>query len=305
MGLDFVHIKLHKADDLQWRNYVWMRLPVYVKKSIIGKGHKIKGIESHIGEFQGTEITLPFSKDEALLYGEAFVKEYCKRVLFDYKSISVICPEIDELFQGENQTTYNPYMILFIMEELVERIRALRGISRKKLKILIIDGGNAFTDYIIDVLYTNLNFLKVSTLRPEYFEKQLEQIYEETGLVAELIQSPLKQADDSHIIINLQCKVNKDYNFFDSHASVIDLVREKKVIQCIKERRSSLQYYDDVKMTQRGKPLDLQLFYFILKKKGYLNTELNEENVKIYREQIKDMKEKIGLEIWSRDAVHF
>ena len=114
--------------------------------------------------------------------------------------------------QEEPVRKENPY--LPYMREILENILRQRELEYKDLRLILIDTDTepeSFLDeddveIILEQFSSDLNFLTILTQRPAYFERYVETMYEENGLLVNLEAKESRRKFDANTVLDLEQK---------------------------------------------------------------------------------------------------
>lgn len=118
-----------------------------------------------------------------------YAKRFIYRILMKKKRREYITVDLEE------EEILNPY--LFQIREIIEQILKKRNISYEVFSPIIIDGNDpeaALT--AAELLAEDLNHLIILTDHPAYFENYVNNMYEERGLLVEVLPKDLRGITD-------------------------------------------------------------------------------------------------------------
>jgi hypothetical protein len=156
------------------------------------------------------------------------------------------------------------------------------NISYKHLKLVIIDSEDYKMEYLLELFVKDLNFLTIVTNRVEYFEEIQQMIYDTTGLVIDVVSNPVKDPIDGDIIIDASQKINKNYNYFNKNAVVIDLEANKEKLQYLYSRRKDLKVIYDIVLSVQGTIVNNEMFFIFMKAKSVVFCNFVRRNSRNY-----------------------
>lgn len=90
-------------------------------------------------------------------------------------------------YQEESESRIPFYIPYLSMRRNVDLLRRYAEIPKKQLRPVLIDGGDQRIDYFLYEFMEEINFLTIITSRKEYFESLQERVFQESGLIMELI----------------------------------------------------------------------------------------------------------------------
>lgn len=251
--------KWRKRLPYRWyQSYLMKCMPIYRKEV------SYYGIDCH-------QICLPFQESELQQYEEEFLIDFIEQCIkkeeieFCYfeKNIAFACKKF-----CLDYSWVIPYLMFPKMLELVMKENRLR---LEEIRPFIIDSNDRKIEYILDYMVPHLNYLMIQTKRKKEFEPFIEAVYEQYGLVIEvlnmqqesmekssLIQTQIKQCN---VIIDLDKSSYKQYLYLKKGSIVLDLNQSIEKETYLSSRRSDLKKYktNDFRITIAGEMIDLQL----------------------------------------------
>ena len=231
-----------------WSRYV-AKSPNYTKYAIQNQGaitgvHAVLPIE---------EADLPnLSKDELTKY-ILYIKE---RMESQYVPI-LLEPRLREALEVGTYKT--PFFLLFVVEELVERIGSNRGIEQKNLKVMILDDGTWRTEYVLLQLAARLNHICIVSQEKTKWEKILQQLLDEYGIIIPVYQMPLTETVQAEIVLNLSENPGKFYQHIEGIFSVFDFCPGKRRKQFIRTYAKETIYYSNVILRSLTSQVDTEV----------------------------------------------
>lgn len=198
-------------------------------------------------------VMLPFIEEELSSLSEDYLEKYINHVMSKHELKQVYC--INELYQRDpiQQERERSLLKFLYIEELIERALYMKRLEMKNMKLTLIDSGDKRIEYILELLSMKLNYLTIITSREEYFESFRDMIYDTTGLVVEIINTPLREPIEGNIVIDLDENSYKDYNYFAFGACVIDVNSSSRKRQYLHDRRKDLTILYDLRIYYNGR----------------------------------------------------
>lgn len=100
-------------------------------------------------------------------------------------------------YEAEGKKRQNPYLPQ--IREIIKQVLKERGISYEQFAPVIIDGSDSGDALMAaELLARDLNSLVLLTGQPEYFEEFAENIYEEQGLIVQILSKNQKTCADCY-----------------------------------------------------------------------------------------------------------
>jgi len=141
----------------------------------------------------------------------------------------------------------------FFAKEILQKALEINEKSLKECKVVIMDGGNALTDLVLQMVYPAVNDLSVYTDREEDFLERREEIYEDCGLYVQTIgdyKNPFFREAD--VILNCGCySENYDYAI-KTGAFYFDISKNKRKLKQLAVRREDLFLADGLVFQKDG-----------------------------------------------------
>lgn len=262
--------------DYKEQSTIWKiigRLPAFIHKFLFRRGMKFIFTAEKQGDWDGFSVNIqcPFRPSDKEL-----------QALID----PVIAHKIEKHSKGERYCVYgqaerNNYLAsVFLLKEMLEEIRVTKHIARKNMNIVLIDGNTALSDFVIADIYDELNYFTIVTERREYFEAKTEEIFEETGLAAVILDYPVTSVIAGNIILDLRTENGFQVALFNKGSIYISLYRMDFHIL------SHLEVIDQL--------LVLKMFEM---EYGLVNEPLTVHNILTYKKQMDAFKKRHNLEI--------
>lgn len=188
--------------------------------------------------------------------------------------------------------------ILFIKQVL----EGLQGKLNKNSHYIIVDGRAGNTEYIIDQIYENINFLTIVTDTPERYQEKQKAIYEETGLALEIKDKNLQQTILGDVFIHTQPSGDKLFFTYQNDAIVVDFLTEIDVLKNMKTKKPKLtMVYDFTSQMKGQRYLNLELLTIMLCENRWIRSLFQNGYQSESRKKItKILQEDYPLEIMLR-----
>lgn len=130
-------------------------------------------IENQIAEIARPETLPDIPKKirwKARLLGKQVIKTYYRRY-----------------YERESESRIPFYLPYLFMREHFDYLRRYGEIPRKQIRMVLIDDMDERTDYFLYEFLEELNYLTIITERKEYFERLQEKVFQELGLLVDLV----------------------------------------------------------------------------------------------------------------------
>lgn len=251
--------KWRKRLPYRWyQSYLMKCMPIYRKEV------SYYGIDCY-------QICLPFQESELQQYEEEFLLDFMEQCI-KKEEIEFCYFEKNIAFACKNFCLDYSWVIPYLMfPKMLELVMKQNHLRLEEIRPFIIDSNDRKIEYILDYMVPHLNYLVIQTNRKKEFEPFVEAVYEQYGLVIEvlsiqqesmekssLIQAQIKQCN---VIIDLDKSSYKQYLYLKKGSIVLDLNQSIEKETYLSSRRSDLKKYktNDFRITIAGETIDLQL----------------------------------------------
>lgn len=256
-------ISLAKTKDEIKRGWFVKRYPLkkYQNYLIEKLPYKLEEKE-YYGE-KVDNIILQMTKEELDQYEKEFVQEYIQKVL---AKLNIIHPHYEEelkayLPKEEDRTWIMKYIVF---PELYQQIIQENQMEHTDINLVLIDSGDRKIQFLLENLIEDLNHLTIITNRESHFEKFVDAVFEETGLMVEIISTPITELIKGNLVVDASTESCKMYRYFDKDAIVIDMTSDKEKLMYLYGRRKDLQIICDMEISLRGEAAKKDLVTEIL-----------------------------------------
>lgn len=192
---------------------------------------------------EGLKVQLEGTKEEISENWERWEKILGQMITDCYdREGRILIPKTELLLpRGKVPVAEGKLLHGFFAKEILEKAVELQGKSLQEAKVVIMDGGNALTDLVLQMVYPAVNDLSVYTDREEDFMVKREEIYEDCGLYVQTIgdyKNPFFREAD--VIFNCGCfSENYDYAI-KTGAFYFDVSKNKRKLKQLAVRREDL-----------------------------------------------------------------
>lgn len=264
MYYEFYMISLATKDsDIPINNFI-RKLPNRFYKKYLMKKKPIEIREiNYIGE-QGKNLVLPFTDTSIKEQDKEFVEKFISEILLKYEINNVYSSDLLKKYIQQDKVSYQSLLKYIMLDQIISKVLNDYNITLKDTKLVIIDSEDSKMDYLLELLVENLNYLTIITKRQEYFREIKEIIYDNTGLVIELIENPTKESINGNIIIDANKDICKNYCYFEKNAILIDMESNNMKMQYAYSRRKDIRIIHDVILTARDEEIENELLGYIL-----------------------------------------
>ena len=251
---------------------------------------------------KGLRITIPFPEDEVKEIPEDYLDNYIRRILDLYDIPGCyLSRELSFLNRRFDMNKKWIFEYLFFKEGITLFLDKC-GIQKKSARFVVIDSGNKKVETILQTILEYTNYLTIVTNRVEHFRNAVEVVYEETGLMMEVVSAYTQKNIMGNVVINLDRDCYRIYSNFEEDAYVIDLEFTDKKLEYLANRRKDLTILYDYDFLIDGQELEKELAAEILVRDNWKlsrfvkRTEMSltaselQSIVNYYKLQIKEMK---------------
>lgn len=251
---------------------------------------------------KGLRITIPFPEDEVKEIPEDYLDNYIRRILDLYDIPGCyLSRELSFLYSRFDMNKKWIFEYLFFKEGITLFLDKC-GIPKKSARFVVIDSGNKKVETILQTILEYTNYLTIVTNRVEHFRNAVEVVYEETGLMMEVVSTYTQKNIMGNVVINLDRDCYRIYSNFEEDAYVIDLEFTDKKLEYLANRRKDLTILYDYDFLIDGQELEKELAAEILVRDNWKlsrfvkRTEMSltaselQSIVNYYKLQIKEMK---------------
>ncbi len=265
-------------------NYILKKLPVAIEKV------------EYIGE-KGQNIILPIEEKQLENCTKEYIEKLVEKISEKYQVYIMCFPE--EIKRYINIDSKISTIVKYVMlEQIVEKILYMKSLDYKYLKMAIIDSGDEKVNYVITRFIDHLNYLTIITNRVNYFTEITENIYNSTGLVVETIEPPLQNKLESNLIIDLSTEINKNYHYYETGATVLDIIGDKHRIKNLATKRKDITIIQDIRIYSEENIIDNNILSDILIRKNQnLNNFIFESSNNCSIEDFKEAEIKYALKL--------
>lgn len=287
---------IEKMEDnkyLKLKRYLPRKIYLYYLKKY-GKPFIDESV--YLGE-KGDIIMLPFTKREFEELDENYKKTFIEKVIKEHEikylytepGLSKIIRKIDDTLIQE----YSKILIYIMFTQIMDLALKDNSIDMKEMRLTIIDSGDSKIDYILDLIIYDLNHLTIITQRPEYFKEFVDIIYDNTGLVIEVITKIFEIEGKSDLIIDMS---KKRFNY--QKGVIIDMESDivKRQYQYSRKRDTCIIY--DIKICTGIQVVNNELLgFFLLKNHPNFQDFLEGANSDLIKKSLQEISKELDLKL--------
>lgn len=232
----------------------------YVKKfnPVILKDVKIIGVDGYC-------IILPVINEEekANIEKVKYIVNETINMLLDYDINIILLPKSYpfQISQSIEEATGKYVFALFIMSAINKILKIMKKDIRTA-EFLIINGNNQLTEFIIDNIYSEINYLSLMTDDEsfEFFKDKALRVFDDTGLNMQIIKKNKSIAETVDIIINTSDMDFKLDYFFKRQSIFFDLSFNIKRFEELVRKRNDMIVINDLRLSYNDEILSTQKF---------------------------------------------
>lgn len=213
---------------------------------------------------KGIEIILPFYYDSEKPSRE-FRIEYMERLIREKDLTDIYLDKKAREILEYPVEIRGPMLNYFMLPVLLDKwIMKRYNLEYHSIYPVVLDSGDRRVEFILEWLVPKVNHLAIATSRQEFFDSFVKEVYEEFGLVSELID--LKEEEEIKGNLILDCGEGNSwiYSRFSKEAIVVAPFLAQKEIGHIYTRRSDLKVFSDLKVKMNRELVDKELAVVIL-----------------------------------------
>ncbi len=269
MILDFLKVVTKEYEESKPSEKIAGKvLPKIIKETVLYNPRRIEFSLEYMGEFTGIKAILPINKNDIGSINKIMLKRY-----FKYMEEHFSIPEeaiwfdryiCDALKIDDKRALENLNLRMLI--KVIELLRRQRKISKKKIRVMLIDDGNAESQYILEELVKNYNHLFLVSDNLNKWEDVIKDMFDETGMVIYQYDNPISEDINVDVVINMSDSGYENMLFINN-ADVFDMKYNIEEIKRIVSINSKLNIYHSLMFKSINRPIDSELTALILEDK--------------------------------------
>lgn len=212
----------------------------------------------------GVEVELPFWENELADMQEHYLENYIKRILEIYDIPECYLEQRLSYMQGVFGKEKKWIFSYLFFQQGMELFMKKHGISKKDVKVVIIDSDDKKIAMILETVLQYANYLTIVTERKEYFEKAVDIIYEETGLMVDVVSSEEKGKIAGTFIVNLNQENYQLYSRISDNSFIMDLAFTNEKLEYVSSRKKGIEILYDYEVLTDNTRLDKELIAEVL-----------------------------------------
>lgn len=220
------HIRIKLEEKYRWKKFICERISI----QLCGQ--------------PGQKVSLPYTEKQWRLIdkNKAMEKLYS---LLEKENISFVAAQrnLREYLPAHKVVT-GQQLREALLKQWIDFLIRKHDILRKEMRLLIIDGGSKDVCSILKNIYQDVNYMTICTERKEHFEPLLEDAFNQTGLMIEMLSKESTDGMQADIVIDFEKNEKNVYRLYPKRSIVIDMEAGMKKTEYIKVKRSDIWYHD-------------------------------------------------------------
>lgn len=231
---------------------------------------------------EGYSVIIPIEKKEE--ENKEKINNIIERTLemLINENISIVRFPFDNMnFESEIQIANGINLFPLFIYDTIKEVLKQTGKKIESAEILIIDGDTDKTEFVVDCIYNEFNYLSIMTSEEKinYFKNKAFDIFDENGLEVHIFSKNKFLVENADIIINTSSQDCKLDYIFKRNSVYIDLSLNSNKFNEIVRKRDDMVFIDGFKLKYKNQIYDMkqaELAVFILcddyrniLKKGY------------------------------------
>lgn len=224
-----------------------LQKPVFVEKECMVMGR------------HGVEVELPFSEGEILNMESDYLETYIRNIL-DIYDISGCYLKRELNFLNDRFELHKKWIFSYLLfGRGLDLFLKQHKVSKKDARFVIIDDESQKIELILQVILEYANYLTIITERSHYFQKAVDVVYDEVGLMMDVVSSADKKKITGNVIIHLDRNNYQVYSLLEEGAFVVDLAFSNRKLEYLSNRKKNLEILFDYEITAGGETLEPEL----------------------------------------------
>lgn len=272
-----------KLPQSLYQKYLFKALPIGIKEAWF------------CGE-TGKVIILPFTRLEMKNCETDCPALFMNAIIQKYDLDHVYIAKEDRIRLGCGQEGRGWLLNFLLLPDIIERVMKHFNLNYKTLYPVILDSGDRRTESILEWMVPRLNHLKIITDRPAHFTDFTDLVYEETGLMTEIIEMPVKTEIAGNLILDPGIGSAEIYRCFPKKAVVVAPAISNGQLRYLSGRRADLLLVHEFTVSMRNETPDRELAEIILCGQNWkLRQFMNHIGGLSLNDQCGELKSRYGL----------
>lgn len=276
------------------RGFFWRMYLYYISKKTPIQIEKV----DYLGE-EGEKIILPFTREDIVSLSREYLQKYMNKVIektqLEKCYVSNSFSKYIEVIFKEYFSSYQSILLYIMFKDILINICGEMSIEEKDLKILIIDSEDRRTEYMIESIVDDINYLTIITKRPEYFQGYIDMIYDTKGLVIQLEEDITKNELEGNVVIDLS---KESYRHLRGALAILDMNQTEKKLKYYYSRRKNNNIIYNVLLESDGEVVDNpKLEFLLIRNHQVIRDFIRDRSRENYVVELQKLKEMLGLNI--------
>lgn len=276
------------------RGFLWRMYLYYISKKTPIQIEKV----DYLGE-EGEKIILPFTREDIVSLSREYLQKYMNKVIektqLEKCYVSNSFSKYIEVIFKEYFLSYQSILLYIMFKDILINICGEMSIEEKDLKILIIDSEDRRTEYMIESIVDDINYLTIITKRPEYFQGYIDMIYDTKGLVIQLEEDITKSELEGNVVIDLS---KESYRHLRGALAILDMNQTEKKLKYYYSRRKNNNIIYNVLLESDGEVVDNpKLEFLLIRNHQVIRDFIRDRSRENYVVELQKLKEMLGLNI--------
>ncbi len=276
------------------RGFLWRMYLYYISKKTPIQIEKV----DYLGE-ESEKIILPFTREDIVGLSREYLQKYMSKVIektqLEKCYVSNSFSKYFEVIFKEYFLSYQSILLYIMFKDILINICGEMSIEEKDLKILIIDSEDRRTEYMIESIVDDINYLTIITKRPEYFQGYIDMIYDTKGLVIQLEEDITKSELEGNVVIDLS---KESYRHLRGALAILDMNQTEKKLKYYYSRRKNNNIIYNVLLESDGEVVDNpKLEFLLIRNHQVIRDFIRDRSRENYVVELQKLKEMLGLNI--------
>lgn len=264
----YVKFIIMKLTVYERERTVWDRIWInfnkskYYEKLYKRLPYKETGI--YVMGIYGVEVELPFSGYEIADMEDGYLEQYIRKILDIYDIPECYLKRELGCMKGRFGREKKWIFSYLFFQQGMELFMKKYGISKREAKVVIIDSGDKKIEMILEPILQYANYLTIMTERKDYFEKAVNIIYEEIGLMIDVVSSKDKGKITGNFIVNLNRESYQLYADISDNSYIMDLAFTNEKLEYLSNRKKGIELLYGYEILAGNTSLDQELMAEVL-----------------------------------------
>lgn len=238
------------------------------KKFLLKKYPYYKEATDYQG-YEGSRIILPFTEETLKGYQREEIVNYIQRIIETERVQNMmVVPCLKEYMDHSLYADRTKLPYLFF-DEILKDIRRKHRISKREMKLVMIDEESVNLEALLSSFIQELNFLTIITDRTEQFQNYIDYLYEETGLMVSVLATEDAQMMHGNIIVDFKKELNKKLvRVYPEDAVFLDFSHNRMKTNYFLVKRKDLHIYNDLDGYLGKEKLNMELIEVLMQELG-------------------------------------